>query len=100
MAGIREYASGSTGVLNLDSKALQALKVMQRRICAGPPRKLPVDIKQKPVLVFTDGAYEPEGDPEDEFGGATIGGVIIVPGSPQLTRGLQTPRPSAKRLGV
>ena len=73
MSDIREFASGGTGTLNLDARALDALRIMQRRVCSGPPRTVSVDVKPRPVLVFTDGAFEPG----NSLGEATIGGVIL-----------------------
>lgn len=77
MADIRQYASASDkSVVPLTDEMAVAFKFLKQRICSGKPRAIAVEPPSRPVLVFTDGAYEPG----DALGDATIGGVIIVPG--------------------
>ena len=48
---------------------------------SGKPRTLRVLASERPVVLFTDGAYEPadEGRGDGSTGAATIGGVLFLP---------------------
>ena len=49
---------------------------LKSRLNHSRPRSISTKPYSPPVLVFTDGAYEPSGDSEDTVGVASIGGVI------------------------
>ena len=59
----------------LDETEVEAFKMLRQRMLSGRPRTIAVSAPQSPVLVFTDGAFEPSGDGMV----ATVGGVIFTP---------------------
>ena len=54
---------------------------------AGRPRRIVASVQQPPAILFTDGACEPRGD---SFV-ATIGGVLVAPGSAPRVFGCHVP---------
>ena len=59
------------------TRAVMLLNFYCRGLILGNPQKIIADIPDKPVLIFTDGAVELNGDGGFE---ATVGGVIIGDG--------------------
>ena len=51
---------------------------LKRRLNHARPRSITTTSSCPPVLVFTDGAYEPADMADDLVGNASIGGVIFV----------------------
>ena len=74
MADIREMMTSSDKSVPLQPDVISALEVLQSRMSCGEPRTLHIDKPKAPVVVFTDGAFEPSGD--GTFS-ATVGGVLI-----------------------
>ena len=74
MADIREMMTSSDKSVALQPDVIAALEVLQSRMSCGKPRTLHIDRPKAPVVVFTDGAFEPIGD--GTFS-ATVGGVLI-----------------------
>ena len=74
MADIREMMTSSDKAVSLQPDVISALEVLQSRMSCGKPRTLHIDKPKAPVVVFTDGAFEPNGD--GTFS-ATVGGVLI-----------------------
>ena len=74
MADIREMMTSSDKAVLLQREVVDALEVLQKRMNCGKPRTLYAGKPMAPVVVFTDGAFEPNGD--GTFS-ATVGGVLI-----------------------
>ena len=76
LADLRQVERSSLPTVPLDDTHLDALKLLRSRLLQGRPRQIVVSASACPVLLFTDGACEPEGDTFV----TTIGGVLVVPG--------------------
>ena len=78
-AEIRDWKriEASRETITLDNTCRHAFEFLLSRIDSVQPPKNLVDIPDKPVLIFTDGAVELKGDGRVE---ATVGGVIIGDG--------------------
>jgi hypothetical protein len=76
LADLRELGHTSPTKVLLEESQLQAFEILRQRLCSGRPKTFLADVVEKPVLIFTDGALEYEG----EVAKATIGGVCLRPG--------------------
>ena len=76
MADLRSLGHDSKTKVSLPTSIRQSLEVLNQRFAKGKPRTLRVTEPSRPVLIFTDGAFEMSetGDPI-----ATIGGVLLRP---------------------
>ena len=75
---LRSYGIASRTPVTLDSSGLQALQLLRQRLLHGKPRVLKASWRDKPVVLFTDGALE---DDNVEHGPATVGAVMFLPDS-------------------
>ena len=82
LADIRLLSNARQHKVKLDPSQVQAFTVLRARLLAGRSREISAVPSNPPVLVFTDGACEPCGQSFH----ATIGCVLIVPGSPRCVR--------------
>ncbi|CAE7829729.1 unnamed protein product [Symbiodinium sp. CCMP2592] len=62
--------------VSLDASGIDALKILQQRLMHGKPRVIRAGWKEKPILLFTDGALE---DDNHDHGPATVGAVMFKP---------------------
>ena len=70
-----ELGHTSPSKVLLEESQLKAFETLRCRLCSGRPKTFLADDIEKPVLIFTDGALEYEGDAAK----ATIGGVSLKP---------------------
>ena len=75
LADLRELGHTSPSKVLLEESQLKAFETLRCRLCSGRPKTFLADDVEKPVLIFTDGALEYEGDAAK----ATIGGVSLKP---------------------
>ena len=75
LADLRELGHTSPARVPLEDSQLKAFRVLKDRLCSGRPKTFVADDMQRPVLIFTDGALEYDGDVPK----ATIGGVCLRP---------------------
>jgi hypothetical protein len=75
LADLRELGHTSPAKVLLEESQLKAFETLRCRLCSGRPKTFLADDVEKPVLIFTDGALEYEGD----VAKATIGGVSLKP---------------------
>ena len=75
LADLRELGHTSPSKVVLEEFQLKAFETLRCRLCSGRPKTFLADDVEKPVLIFTDGALEYEGDAAK----ATIGGVSLKP---------------------
>ncbi|CAE7710304.1 unnamed protein product [Symbiodinium sp. CCMP2592] len=67
--------------VSLDASGIDALKILQQRLMHGKPRVIRAGWKEKPILLFTDGALE---DDNPDHGPATVGAVMFKPDEPNV----------------
>ena len=77
LADLREMEKCKSKSVLLTEPQRNAFAVLHAGLMLGKPRTLTVSKPTHPVLVFTDGACEPEGDSLR----ASIGGVLYLPGA-------------------
>ena len=68
-------AAATSGVQQIDGSLMWALKQLRQRIVEGKPVVLDVLDQRPPVVLFTDGSYEPESDKTP----AEVGGILFDP---------------------
>ena len=85
MADLRSVTHDGSPVVKFDDQQLRALECLLERFSRPKGREVQFGVTLKPVVIFTDGAYE-DGDE-----GATIGGVVIAPGMPVEVFGALVP---------
>ena len=76
---LRELERSKCANVSLAKRHLEALALLKERMTGGRPRRIPVTVTCQPVLVFTDGSYEPEQDVP-----AGVGGVLVFECSGRL----------------
>jgi len=87
LADLRHFGE-RTGVFDLTGSQLNALTILRARLIASRPRAIATCPASHPVLVFTDGACDPDGDSFD----TGVGGVLFVPGTGEIrTFGCKVP---------
>ena len=64
--------------VNVDAEQKLMFSFLRRRLNHAKPRSVTTTFGYPPVLVFTDGAYQPSDHDGDLVGKASIGGVIFV----------------------
>ena len=69
---LRELERSKCANVSLAKRHLEALTLLKKRMTGGRPRRTPVTVACRPVLVFTDGSYEPEQDVPAEVGGVLV----------------------------
>ena len=80
MADVREMGTESKVFVPLTEEIRKALSMLKVRMESGKPRVLHISPTQRPWILFTDGAYEPNRDTAPNgLGVATIGGVLFAP---------------------
>ena len=78
MADVRELGTDGKLPVKLSGEVLRALNLLKERFVSGKPRELKVTPTEKPFLLFTDGAYEPNQQMDARgMSAATIGGVLF-----------------------
>ena len=78
MADIRELGTEGRSSVKFSEDVFRALNLLKERFVSGKPRELRVTPTEKPFLLFTDGAYEPDQKLDARgMGAATIGGVLF-----------------------
>ena len=77
LAELRSLELQTNGVWYMNEMAINEMKLLKYRLCQHPPRKLSLVERRPPVVVFTDGACEPDAIDRYE---ASVGGVIFVRG--------------------
>ena len=75
---LRRLETMSCRRVNLDAEQKLMFSFLRRRLNHAKPRSITTTFGCPPVLVFTDGAYEPSDQDGDLVGKASIGGVIFV----------------------
>ncbi|CAE7285341.1 unnamed protein product [Symbiodinium sp. CCMP2592] len=79
MHDLRSLGFTSRIPVSLDASGIEALKILQQRLTHGKPRVIRAGWKEKPILLFTDGALE---DDNLDHGPATVGAVMFKPNEP------------------
>ena len=74
LAELRSLELQTNGVWYMNEMAINEMKLLKYRLCQHPPRKLSLVERRPPVVVFTDGACEPDATDRYE---ASVGGVIF-----------------------
>ena len=78
MADAPELGNETKQFIKLSPEVRHALEVLKDRMACGRPRTLRITTTERPFLLFTDGAYEPNNTCEKSgLGPATIGGVLF-----------------------
>lgn len=78
MADVREIGLTSKSKVALDDGALEAFAMLKTRFEQNTPKSIRLRGDGSPVLLFTDGSFEPSVDGDK----AMIGGVLIIDGFP------------------
>ncbi|CAE7244581.1 unnamed protein product [Symbiodinium sp. CCMP2592] len=81
MHDLRSLGFTSRIPVSLDASGIEALKILQQRLTHGKPRVIRAGWKEKPILLFTDGALE---DDNLDHGPATVGAVMFKPNEPNV----------------
>eukprot|EP00435_Cladocopium_sp_Y103_P004644 s2855_g1.t1 len=68
--------TGRAGKLAMADDTLRAVEFLRKRFLDNEPRKMSLKCDDHPILLFTDGSFEPGGDEES----ALIGGVLLCEG--------------------
>ena len=75
---LRQPETRRCNKVDLDAEQITMFGFLKRRLNHAKPRSITTTSSCPPVLVFTDGAYEPADTAGDLVGRASIGGVIFV----------------------
>ena len=73
---LRNLERSPAAQVNLTSQHLEALMLLKERVLCGAPRTVSATQASKPIVVFTDGCFEPGSDVP-----AGVGGVMFCPTS-------------------
>ena len=73
---LRNLERSPAAQVNLTTQHLEALMLLKDRIVCGAPRSVSATQASKPIVVFTDGCFEPGSDVS-----AGVGGVLFCPTS-------------------
>lgn len=73
LAELRELSRRSASHVVVDDQMARAFEMLRFRLCEHPPRVVTASGKERPVVVFTDGACENE---DDDNYVASVGGVL------------------------
>ena len=75
---LRQLETRRCSKVDLDAEQITMFGFLKRRLNHAKPRSITTTPSCPPVLVFTDGAYEPADMAGDLVGRSSIGGVIFV----------------------
>ena len=81
---LRQLEKRRCSKVDLDAEQINMFGFLKRRLNHSKPRSITTTSSCPPVLVFTDGAYEPSGTADGLVGSATIGGVIFIREATQI----------------
>ena len=93
MADVREIGLTSKSKVALDDGTLEAFAMLKRRFEQNAPKCIRLKGDATPVLLFTDGSFEPSADGDK----AMIGGVLIIDDFPCRVFGNHVPSDLLKR---
>eukprot|EP00435_Cladocopium_sp_Y103_P070955 s1184_g36.t1 len=93
MADIRALGLHSKQKVPIDDAARRALEMLRNRFADNVPKTVYLISSADPVLVFTDGSFESEGDVET----AMVGGVLLDGDGPARTFGCHVPSDMLQR---
>lgn len=88
LADLRTATLRKTGKLMVDDDMMLALCTLRERFDKGRPKELLMTPRQKPHLLFTDGAFEYN---DDGTATATIGGLLLTRDGKCLCFGASVP---------
>ena len=76
MCDIRAIGYNGSNLIDISHETCLAFEMLRKRLLSGKPKRFEVSVMEKPIVIFTDGAFE-----RDETGMpvATIGGVCLPP---------------------
>ena len=75
---LRQLETSRCSKVDLDAEQITMFGFLRRRLNHAKPRSITTTSSCPPVLVFSDGAYEPADMEGDLVGKSSIGGVIFV----------------------
>ena len=78
LADLRIFEKAEPKTVELDGRAIEAVKRLQNKLLNGKPRSICISKKSTPFLLFTDGALEYDSQGR---GVAGIGAVLLCPDS-------------------
>ncbi|CAE7763006.1 SLC24A2 [Symbiodinium sp. CCMP2592] len=73
---LRSLERSSAARVNLTAQHLEALLLLKERVVSGAPRNVSASVATSPIVIFTDGCFEP-----DAANPAGVGGVMFAPSS-------------------
>ncbi|CAE7246058.1 unnamed protein product [Symbiodinium sp. CCMP2592] len=71
---LRSLERSSAARVNLTAQHLEALLLLKERVVSGAPRTVSASAATSPIVIFTDGCFEP-----DAANPAGVGGVMFAP---------------------
>ncbi len=76
MCDIRALGYNGSKAVDISQETCLAFEMLRKRLVSGKPKRFEVTVLEKPIVIFTDGAFERvvTGKPV-----ATIGGVCLPP---------------------